>query len=379
MIASEYWMTKEAIDLGNDPESGARITQLTSAPLINANMYGEQPFMDAESRFVLFSRSLNSYGPVEIWRVDMRDFMLRYICDGALRRRCLGISPDHRYFFCTRMLDGGFEVVRTDVVTLEQVTYPFKGEIKPTSMLGFSSDNRLGVCGVMLSDTRFGILKLDFETQTSQIIHEGPELVNPHVQVEPGKGEDIMVQHNRGSRVEGGKVVRLVGEEGATLYLIDWSGGNLRTLPVGKPYTTPCQGHQCWIGKTGEILLTVAGGASEETISKGILLAVKPGDEKARVVAKGYRYQHPNASRDGRFFVSDVAGDALIVGSIKTGKTRALCTGFSPLRSSPQYAHPHPYFSPDNKWVIFNSISTGIPHVCAASVPEGMLEELASQ
>jgi hypothetical protein len=153
----------------------------------------------------------------------------------------------------------------------------------------------------------------------------------------------------------------------------------MRTLPVGKPHTPPCQGHQCWIGRTGEILLTVQGGTDEQNKAKGCLLAVRPGDEKTREVAKGYCYQHPNASRDGRFFVSDTVGDALIVGSIKTGRTRPLCAGFSPLRyPSPQYAHPHPYLSPDNKWVVFNSIQTGIPHVCTASVPDGMLEELDS-
>ena len=43
---------------------------------------------------------------------------------------------------------------------------------------------------------------------------------------------------------------------------------------------------------------------------------------------------------------------------------------------SPQYTHPRPYFTPDRRWVILNSDRTGIAHVCAARVPEGLLEEL---
>lgn len=377
MIAAEYWMTKEVVGLGEDPESGARILQLTSAPVINANIYGEVPFTDPESRYVMFMRSKDSYGPVEIWRADMRDFNLRWVCDGVLRRRCLGMSHDHRHFLAARVIPDALEIVQIDVVTLRQETFQFRGEITPTCMLAMGPGNRFGAVGVMLADDRFGILRLDFSSCTSEIIHENPELVNPHLQVEPGRGEDILVQHNRGSRVENRNVVKLVGQQGATLYLIDWNGGNVRKLPVGKPDTPPCQGHQCWIGTTGEILLTVQGSTDPE--APGCLLAVKPGDAKAREVARGYYYQHPNASRDGRFFVSDITGDALIVGSIKTGRTRPLCTGFSPLRSpSPQYTHPHPYLTPDNKWVIFNSIMTGIPHICAAQVPQGMLEELDS-
>jgi len=64
-----------------------------------------------------------------------------------------------------------------------------------------------------------------------------------------------------------------------------------------------------------------------------------------------------------------------VVGSIKTGRWSVLCESGSSL-SIPQYTHPHPYLSPDNKWVIFNSDRTGIPHVYAASVPEGLLDEL---
>ncbi len=39
-------------------------------------------------------------------------------------------------------------------------------------------------------------------------------------------------------------MLKLVDEPWATLYLIDTDGGNFRQLPVGKPWTQPCQGHQ---------------------------------------------------------------------------------------------------------------------------------------
>jgi len=103
MIAAERWRTKEAIGLGTDPETGARITQLTSAPLINANIYGEVPFMDPESRFMMFIRSRDSHGPVEVWRAEMEKFNLNWVCDGVLRRRCMGMSHAQRSFNATRV------------------------------------------------------------------------------------------------------------------------------------------------------------------------------------------------------------------------------------------------------------------------------------
>lgn len=371
MNVAKIRVAKEVVGLGQDAGSGAHIFQITSAPQINSNIYCEIPFMDPESRYVFFYRSKDSYGPVEIWRADMRDFSLRWACDGVSP---VGMSFDHRHFVAIRESVDGFGLLLIDVETLDISSYEFAGGMRRTSHLTMDADLRRAVCGVRIENNS-GILKLNLERGTQELIYEHPEVVNPHPQVDPGNPEQILVQHNRGSVVEDGRVVRLVGEAGATLFLMDWNGNSIRTLPVGKPHTPPCQGHQCWIGKTGEILLAVVG--SDDPSAPGCLLALKPSDSQAREVARGYHFIHPNASRDGRFFVSDTMGNALVVGSISTGASRPLCKGFSPMcMPSPQYTHPHPYFSPDNKWVIFNSYSTGIPHVCAAQVPEGMLEEL---
>jgi len=65
----------------------------------------------------------------------------------------------------------------------------------------------------------------------------------------------------------------------------------------------------------------------------------------------------------------------IVVGSVTTGKTQILCPSRASCRK-PQYTHSHPYFSPDSRWVIFNTQEDGVPQVAAARVPEGLLEEL---
>ncbi len=372
---------KEAIVRETDPHSGARIVQLTSAPAIHSNIYGEVPYVDPSSRWVIYTRRAASHGPSEVWRADLERLWLTPVCDGASGISGMAVSPDQRYFYCARDLDGDqFEIVRTEIATLEQARVAFDGPPRPRSLGSVAPGSRTYISSYTFAAHHYGIVRYDLQEGTREVIHEGRDICNAHPQIEPGRGEDYLIQHNRGCEFdEEGRCLRLTGEQGATLYLINKDGGDYRELPVGKPHTWRIQGHQCWIGTTGEILLTVSAPDPEEVVEKGNLMALRPGDDQARIVARGHVYCHPNASRDGRFFVSDTRGDGvpIVVGSIKTGKNRVLCRSGASL-STPQYTHPHPYFSPDCRWVIFNSDRTGIPHVFAARVPEGLLEELDS-
>ena len=186
-----------------------------------------------------------------------------------------------------------------------------------------------------------------------------------------------MIQHNRGGKyTPEGRRIRLVGPEGATLYLLSVPDGKRTELQVGKPYTTPVTGHEAWIGRSREILLTVMADEDYEP-HKGNLLAVRAG-APARMVAKGYKFNHVGVSRCGRFFCcDDWQGTAkLVIGSIQSGKTAVVCESKTSMGSA-QNTHSHAYLTPDLKWVIFNSDRSGFPHVHAASVPEGMIEELS--
>ena len=110
---------------------------------------------------------------------------------------------------------------------------------------------------------------------------------------------------------------------------------------------------------------------------KGNLLGVRAG-QPARVVAKGYRFNHVGVSRCGRFFCGDDwQGDyKLVIGSVTSGKTAVVCDSKTrPDRS--QNTHPHGYLTPDLRWVIFNSNRGGFAHVHAASVPEEMIKDLS--
>lgn len=67
-------------------------------------------------------------------------------------------------------------------------------------------------------------------------------------------------------------------------------------MPIGLPHTPPVTGHECWLGKTGRILLTTQG---SRIYTAGV------GDQEAKLIARGNGFIHISASPDGRFFLVD--------------------------------------------------------------------------
>lgn len=378
----------EAIERELVPESGSRIIQMTRGDAIYHAIYSETSYADPSSRYFILDRVSDPSSPLcEVWRGDLQDQVLTFVADGILARRGHGVSVDQRYFFCFQdWSERSFTVLRTEIATLKQVQVRF--EHPPfkwiATLMSVAPDNRTFYTGACLGPHRWGVVKYDLESARMEVIHEGgDDIFNCHVQVEPGKGEDLMIQHNRGAVLDDqGNQTRPVGSEGATLYLIDTNGGNLRRLPVGKPYTWPIQGHQVWLGTTGGIVFTTGHEVdAEDAMAQGVIRVIRPGDSASRVLATGHLFHHPSMSEDARFFVTETGcrpdweeTSLIVVGSIKTGRVRVLCD--SGARNEKRYACPEPYFTPDCRWVIYNSDRTGTAHIYAATVPAGMLEEL---
>jgi oligogalacturonide lyase len=356
------------------PESGAKITQLTSTALIHTNIYPESPVFTPDSRYFIYNRFASLDAPNSFWLCDTKTYQLRRLTDDAELSAPV-ISPDGEFMVYLRLADTGeWAIERLYLATLERETIVMVNDLRRPYPLGtISPDGRWFVTGGWLPDGEFGLLRVDLQNQSTSIIHQDPEILNPHMQFEPGRGRDLLVQHNRGGKLDdAGNIVRLVGEEGATFYLVDYEGQNVRRLAIGKPYSAPVQGHQCWIGKTGRILSTLVG-----DVEAGNLVSIGEGEPAPTIVARGANFCHPNASHDGRWFVSDVSPTGeIMVGSIQTGRYRVLCQSGSSF-GRPQYTHPHPFFSPDNRFVIFNSDRTGLPQIYLVEIPDGFLDSLA--
>lgn len=371
---------EESKGVGEFFDTGSQIIQLTNSSFYSHNIYCEQPYCTGDGRRLVFMRnpSVRPQKNQEIWICDIESKKAALIEKNA--HFTVATSAYSGYFYYVVGDEKEKKLICLSLESLEKKEVFDLTDVPERHYIGsVSPDLRYYVNKVFSGPGRWGIIKIDLKEKTWKIIHEKKDLVNPHMQFDPKTGTDILVQHNRGAiSDEKGNVIRLVGEEGTTLYVIDHNGENYRFLPVGEPYTTsPATGHECWIGNTGGVILTLHM-EEEEAIEKGNLVSVFPGKEKVRVVSKGYRFNHISVSRDGRFYVADarnIPSAPIVVGSIKTGNCKILCNS-NTSNGSLQHTHPHPYFTGDNKWVIFNSDRTGVSQIYAASVPEGFLETL---
>ena len=148
-------------------------------------------------------------------------------------------------------------------------------------------------------------------------------------------------------------------------------------------------GHEAWIAGENEILLTVRapgvrGGHTPEewydaegdyTPEKGNLLGVKAGGPP-RIVSRGHRFNHVGTSPCGRYFFCDdwQGSGKLVIGSIQTGKNAVICDARTTILI--KKAHPHPYASPDMRWLVFTSDLSGRPQIHVAAIPAGIVADL---
>lgn len=363
------WQT-EIIGRGTDPLAGAGIWQLTSAALVSQDIYCEERYTSADGTRFAFLRGPTGWDPQELWLGDMKTDTVARVSDRIHGYPMSNIYNDTLYF----IRPGPGDERRLMRLNLKTLALDEVFDLAPCpkyrwSVGSVSRDERYFISNCRISADVFGLYRVDLQRGTWEIFHEHKDILNPHPQFEPARGQDILVQHNRGGCYDAqGNIVRMTGPEGATLYVIDRDGGNLRELPVGKPSTDPITGHECWIGDTGEVLLTT----SDRTIYRA-----KPGADRPKTLAQGRVFEHISVSQDGRYFVvDDLSVGRLYVGNVDTGKVLPLCdTGSS--CGPPQYTHPHAYMMPGNRHVIFNSDRTGLAQVYAADVPSALLAALA--
>jgi hypothetical protein len=369
----DYRWVSESIDRGIDPLSGARIFQLTSSSSISYGIYCEQIYAStdgARAAFIRLHPSGLGRGPHEIWVCDLTT---RQVAFAGLTSRTLAASTPliDSVYYVRPEGESDNVLVRLDLKTLDRADVFRFGDCPLPAASTISPDERWFVAGLHVRENIYGLYRIDLSRGTWEVFHEKEDICNTHVQFEPSEGNDLLVQHNRGA-IRG---VRNIGPEGCTLYVIDRDGKNFRQLPVGKPWTAPADGHECWIARTGKILLTI-----DDTRANGCQCIVAPGDKEVTRISRGYHFIHVSASMDGRFYAAGAGGDRrVLIGSIETGRVLPLCETRSSTSGTPHYTWPEPYITPGNRDVIFNSDRTGIGQLYAAEVPDHVMAHLTER
>jgi hypothetical protein len=388
----------ESAERRDDPVSGARIIQLTSAAAISNNVYGEQPYTSPDGNRVVVTRCqdfcwdqegsllVHELATLRITMVVRRMKGVRGVFNAAWSGLVYYWTPERR-------------LMQLSLLTLEQKeVYAEEDPSAPLIDRSVSPDQRYVIGMAPRLKGRgapvFQIIRLDLKKKVREVIFEHPEICNPHLQFNPVHGRQILVQNNEGERLRKDGSVERYKASGGRLFVIDADGGNLRYLPDVDGFT----GHECFIADTGRVLYSGMWVQQSDydwrhtpQQPRGNLFTARPGDETVVVFeAPEHRFNHISASRCGRYFVADSHTGpglfengrckpvALVIGNLETGRYRTLVENTAGTSGGNQCTHTHPYLTADNRHVIYNSDETGIPQVFAARIPAGFLESLAS-
>ncbi|HAA75860.1 TPA: hypothetical protein DCE37_12160 [Candidatus Latescibacteria bacterium] len=362
-------------------DNGVVVTQVTEDTCRKENIYCELPWCDKYSHGFVYRQQTDDGGPNGSRYLYCKFGTWETEEIGQGLGSC-GITFEGIFFY-RRVAKRKQEFVRVNLTSGEsRVIYEFPEDFAPKGNITASPDERYYAYGVALGfdPVMFGIELVDLHGGTREVINTDPEICNPHTHFEPTHGKWVMVQHNRGcAHLQDGTRTRLVGPEGATEYLVSIPDGEVTRLPVGTPHTPGITGHEAWISGKDEILMSVR--AHEDYApKKGNLIGVTATGEVRRVGIAGIQVNHVGTTPDGRFFsVDDWRGTSkLVIGSTTSGRSRVICEARTSMSQS-QDTHGHPYLSPDARWLVYNSDSSGHPQIHVASIPALITSDILSE
>lgn len=395
---------QESSDRRDDPVSGARIIQLTSAAAISNNIYGEQPYTSPDGKRIIIARCqdfcwdeegsllVHELDRLRITMVVRRARGVRTVCNSAWSGLVYYWTPDRKLMQLSLMTLDQKEVYAEEDPSESLPMGGGGSSVSPDQRYMIWMAPRLTGKGAPV----FQILRLDLRRKVREVIFEHPEISNPHLQFNPVHGRQILVQNNVGVRLNKDGSLQDYRTTGCKLFVIDADGRNMRYVPAGPPITHGITGHECFVADTGKVLFSAGWVHHSEydwrhdpLHSRGNLFTARPGDRKPAIFdAPQHKFNHVCASRCGRYFVADSHTGiglfengrckpvSLVIGNLATGKFRTLVEDTEGTGGGNQCTHTHPYLTADNRYVIYNADPHGIPQVFAAKLPTGFLATL---
>ena len=358
-----------------DAETGVRIIRMTCLPWVSNHIYPEAPAHTPDGRRFVFRRSNPFTGEGHYWVGDLQSLRIRRITDEPGAAAPL-VAPDGSAY----IYSVGRQIWRMDPDTFErQLWWDVPEEV---GAIGAAST--ISHCGTRVAGSwsgppdRFGAAVLDLKAQKAWVAFEHPDCRNAHTQYCRGPHYKIMVQVNDGIESDAhGNVIRLIGDDGASLHVANDDGSDPVKLNVGSQPLQRVQGHQCWLGpEVRAITTTHRRDAVDQPWRQDQIIAIAPGDPEGQVVGEGEMFCHMHTTKDGRFWISDSNQTARIfIGSVRTGRYKVIVNSGSSFGAN-QGVHPHPFFLGDDRSIGWNSDVTGIPHIYVAPIPDGFCDDL---
>lgn len=368
-------------DYGLDPRSGARIMRFTNGSLQSTMIYCESPYTTSDGKRFAIARTLDHiFGSYMLMIGDLEEMRLTLVELSIPAFRDVAPQPWGEWLYYLTH-EGG--VRRVSMLTYAREEALPAGTLAPgVAMYAATPDENYLI---VMEEARDGaphrMCRYAVTSGERKVLLESSEFLG-HVLIDPAGSNDIVLYRLLDGRVE--------------MLVVDIDGANQRPLPFGGTITAESSGHHAWVTGTDRIITAVQWNRAEKRHDprhpEGNLLYAKPGDAFPTVFpAPEHGFYHVSMSRCGRYFVCDDYMDAeldgpnsmrigpvrVVVGNLQTGKHRTLvtdCQANGALCWS--WSEPTPYFTADNRHVLYDASPFGLNQVFAAEVTPEFLASL---
>lgn len=358
-----------------DAQTGAAMWQITNTEAINHHLYFLTSSMTPDQSAVIFAS--NRSGTTQFFRAGFPDGAIVQLTDGDAVHGFSGvIAPDGGSLYFTR----SGAIVALDLGDLSERIVAKFGEAS-LGEVDLSSDGQWIVSAVRVDNVN-GIIVAAADGTASEIIHRQARTII-HPQFHPTDPNWIEYASDPAPRMFR---IRRDGSDNESLYAHD----NDEFIV-----------HETWLGRTGDLVYTVWPFAlmrmelpSRRTRTLAAFNAwhIAPSADGTRIlcdtnhpdvglqlvdVATGRRQTvcHPGASNGGsQWRTSRYALKADFEAAARAGASdRSHTLSWMEMKTDtvygPQYTHPHPSFSPDERRACFTSDRTGSPQVYVVELP----------
>lgn len=331
-----------------DPETGANITKLTSFPLTHNKLYFHINQFTPDSKTLVFGCQRESVRAAtqDIYKVNVDGMGLVQLTDDPELSGPI-LSFDGKYLY---YMSGG-TLKRVDINSYEEREIDHIDGLKTAGCTSLTFDGKY-FCGEGDTDDGRRMLYLFATDGSEKRVISHSDMIT-HTQIEPSEGKLIAFQHGP-------------DEQHRNIWLINADGSNLRPLEL--PYGN---GHWMWVGGTKRIMSNL------ESNYWGISTFAEGDAAVEKIVSDGLTCWHSSCSMGGEWMVTDTnwPDNGIHVINAVSKKHAKLCNSNSS-NCHPQWTHPHPSFSPDSRYVVFNSDETGISHIYLAEVSDRLKASL---
>lgn len=334
-----------------DPETGVPYLQLTSFPTISMPL----PYVymsltnsfTSDSRTIVFSsqRSNHRDAPFDLFRVDVDGANLVQLTERDDIRNILVAGTRRAAFFFE---GGGLWSVDLDTFVEEEIAH-LDLTIQGWSCL--SADDRW--CYVRGADQEGGEVLVRIATDGSGVETLHLEIPFRLYSTDP-RGKGFYAYDETGDR----RILLLVSLDGKVLSRYGCADSFAHCCPLGKSGVFQACAH----------------------LPQRAVLTLEEEQGEPQVLVEGPYFWHSSGSLDGKWIVADTNWPNVGLQLVCVG-TRRFRTLLHPGNSAghPQATHAHPQFSPDGRFVLFNSDRTGIAQIYVAEIPDEFRARLEAQ